>query len=188
MAKKKSSKKPAPKSAPKLAKSPKPMRRGAKATAVKASAATAQRTSPADNKPASSKRVNSKPGSSKPAAARKKAAHGKKRAATSGEPRSAAAPSLGRPTITAEEKLFMLFHDDFHARQIFEFLRAETVGDLEKLSPHDIIHRLSRPIRETVDRIRRRLAGRNRCLAGDEPFAVGHQAQAAKNQAADRQA
>jgi hypothetical protein len=82
--------------------------------------------------------------------------------------------SLGRPTITAEEKLFMLFHDDYHARQIFEFLRAETVGDLEQFSPQDIIHKLSRPIRETVDRIRVKLAERNRCLAGDAEFAAGH--------------
>src|SRR5689334_17259018 len=78
--------------------------------------------------------------------------------------------SLGRPTVTAEEKLFMLFHDDYHARQIFEFLRAETVGDLEQFSPQDIIHKLSRPIRETVDRIRVKLAERNRCLAGDAEF------------------
>lgn len=82
--------------------------------------------------------------------------------------------TLGRPTITAEEKLFLLFHDDYHARQIFEFLRAETVGDLEQFSPQEIIHRLSRPIRETVDRIRTRLAARNRCLAGDEAFAAEH--------------
>jgi hypothetical protein len=81
-------------------------------------------------------------------------------------------PTLGRPTITAEEKLFMLFHDDFHARQIFDFLRAETVGDLEQHSPQEIIHRLSRPIRETVERIRQRLAARNRCLKDDEEFAV----------------
>src|SRR3954470_16416315 len=80
--------------------------------------------------------------------------------------------SLGRPTVTAEEKLFMLFHDDYHARQVFEFLRAETVADLEQHSPQDIIHRLSRPIRETVDRIRTNLADRNRCLAGDEQFAA----------------
>ena|SRR6266850_2985249 len=80
--------------------------------------------------------------------------------------------SLGRPTVTAEEKLFMLFHDDYHARQIFEFLRAETVADLEQFSPQEIIHRLSRPIRETVDRIRTKLAERNRCLAGDEQFAA----------------
>jgi hypothetical protein len=84
--------------------------------------------------------------------------------------------SLGRPTITAEEKLFMLFHDDYHARQIFEFLRAETVADLEQFDPQTIIHRLSRPIRETVDRIRTKLAERNRCLAGDEEFAANHKA------------
>lgn len=80
--------------------------------------------------------------------------------------------SLGRPTVSAEEKLFMLFHEDYHARQIFEFLRAETVGELEQFTPQEIIHRLSRPIRETVDRIRARLAERNRCLAGDAAFAA----------------
>ena len=88
--------------------------------------------------------------------------------------RAAKKISLGRPTITAEEKLFMLFHDDYHARQIFEFLRAETVGDLEQFSPQEIIHKLSRPIRETVDRIRVKLAERNRCLAGDAEFAASH--------------
>jgi hypothetical protein len=81
-------------------------------------------------------------------------------------------PTLGRPTITGEEKLFLLFHGDYEARQVFEFLRAETVADLEQFSPQEIIHRLSRPIRETVDRIRKSLAERNRCLAGDEEFAV----------------
>jgi hypothetical protein len=96
----------------------------------------------------------------KPAATKKKAA-----------PKT---PTLGRPTVTAEEKLFMLFHGDYEARQVFEFLRAETVGDLEQFSPQEIIHRLSRPIRETVDRIRTALAARNRCLAGDEPFAAEH--------------
>src|SRR3954463_13609649 len=82
--------------------------------------------------------------------------------------------SLGRPTVTAEEKLFMLFHEDYEARQVFQFLRAETVADLEKFSPQDIIHRLSRPIRETVDRIRAKLADRNRCLADDARFAADH--------------
>src|SRR3954463_16584212 len=82
--------------------------------------------------------------------------------------------SLGRPTVTAEEKLFMLFHEDYEARQVFQFLRAESVGDLERFTPLEIVHRLSRPIRETVDRIRRKLAERNRCLAGDEGFAAEH--------------
>lgn len=80
--------------------------------------------------------------------------------------------SLGRPTVTAEEKLFMLFHGDYEARQVFEFLRAQTVGELEQFTPQEIIHRLSRPIRETVDRIRNTLAERNRCLAGDEEYAA----------------
>ena len=98
-----------------------------------------------------------------------------KRTAKSKRPakkRAARKISLGRPTVTAEEKLFMLFHEDYEARQVFEFLRAETVADLEKFTPQEIIHRLSRPIRETVDRIRTRLAERNRCLAGDEVFAA----------------
>ena len=113
-------------------------------------------------KKAAKKRAATKKAAKKPAkrpAARKKAAR---------------RISLGRPTITAEEKLFMLFHDDYHARQIFEFLRAETVGDLEQFSPQEIIHKLSRPIRETVDRIRVKLAERNRCLAGDAEFAAEH--------------
>jgi hypothetical protein len=82
--------------------------------------------------------------------------------------------SLGRPTISGEEKLFMLFHEDYEARQVFEFLRADTVAELERFTPQEIIHRLSRPIRETVDRIRKRLADRNRCLAGDQEFAIEH--------------
>jgi hypothetical protein len=113
-------------------------------------------------------------------AAKKKA--GKQ--ATSKKParkaKAAASASLGRPTVTAEERLFMLFHDDYHARQVFEFLRAETVGDLEQFAPQEIIHRLSRPIRETVDRIRKKLAERNRCLAGDEPFVVEYKRKASQ--------
>ncbi len=73
----------------------------------------------------------------------------------------------------------MLFHEDYEARQVFQFLRAETVADLEQHSPQEIIHRLSRPIRETVDRIRTRLAERNRCLSGDEEFAADHKRRAA---------
>src|SRR5947199_5855084 len=105
----------------------------------------------------------------------KKAAKVSKKVTKKSAPKKKAARkiSLGRPTITGEEKLFMLFHDDYHARQVFEFLRAETVADLEHFSPQEIIHRLSRPIRETVDRIRKKLADRNRCLAGDEEFAAG---------------
>jgi hypothetical protein len=101
----------------------------------------------------------------------KKSAAKKKPAARKKVPKKI---SLGRPTVTADEKLFMLFHEDYEARQVFEFLRAETVADLEQFSPQEIIHRLSRPVRETVDRIRMKLAERNRCLAGDAEFAAEH--------------
>lgn len=80
--------------------------------------------------------------------------------------------SLGRPLITQEEKLYMLFHDDYHSRQVFEFLRVQTVRDLEQFSPQQIIHVLSKPIRMTVDRIRQRLAKYKRSLRDDEQFAV----------------
>ena len=80
--------------------------------------------------------------------------------------------SLGRPLITQEEKLYMLFHDDYHSRQVFEFLRVETVKDLEQFSPQQIIHLLSKPIRTTVDRIRQRLAKYKRSLRDDEQFAI----------------
>ena len=80
--------------------------------------------------------------------------------------------SLGRPKVTADEKLYMLFKDDFHARQIFEFLRVETVRELEEYSPEEIVNRLSAPIVTTVQRIRRQLAALNRSLAGDQQFAL----------------
>jgi hypothetical protein len=79
---------------------------------------------------------------------------------------------LGRVLVTQEEKLYMLFHEDFHARQIFEFLRAETVKDLEQFTPQQIVKLLSQPIQKTVQRIRQKLAEKNRHLAGDEAFVV----------------
>lgn len=81
---------------------------------------------------------------------------------------------LGRPKITADEKLYLLFRDDFPARQIFDFLRADTVRDLEQHRPEEIVRRLSAPIRDSIDRIRRRLAEYNRFLSGDEDFVRQH--------------
>ena len=57
------------------------------------------------------------------------------------------------------------------AREVFDFLRVQTVKELEQFSAQDIFRRLTQPMRNTVDRIRRHLAERNRCLAGDEEFA-----------------
>ena len=117
-------------------------------------------------------------------AAKKAAKAGKEKTGKKAAPKksakkakAAAKPTIGRPTVTAEEKLFMLFHDDYHARQIFEFLRVETVRELEQYSPQEIVQRLSQPIRRTVDVIRRKLASKNRALAGDEEFAARHKAE-----------
>lgn len=110
----------------------------------------------------------------KQAARRKKVAVVKKKTAAKGARKKAAAqsPSLGRPRVTGEELLFLLFKEDYHARQIFDFLRVEKVKDLEQYSPQQIVKLLSRPITETVDRIRRKLAEKNRCLRDDENFAA----------------
>ena len=84
--------------------------------------------------------------------------------------------SLGRPLVTQEEKLYMLFHEDYEARQVFEFLQVETVADLVKLSHEEIIKVLTAPVRRTVQRIRQRLAEKNRSLQGDEEFTRQHKA------------
>jgi hypothetical protein len=89
-------------------------------------------------------------------------------------PLAPAPPTLGRPKVTGEELLYMLFKEDYHARQIFEFLRVEKLKELEMYSAGEILRRLSHPIKETVERIRRSLAEHNRYLAGDEEFARAH--------------
>lgn len=86
-----------------------------------------------------------------------------------------APPVLGRPLVTQEEKLYMLFHDDYQCRQVFEFLRVETVKELEEYTPQQIVHLMSRPIRLTVDRIRKRLAEFKRALKEDGQFAADFQ-------------
>lgn len=79
--------------------------------------------------------------------------------------------SLGRPLVTQDEKLYMLFKDDYHARQIFEFLRVNTLKELEELSPQQIVRRVSKPVFDTVDRIRAKLAEMKRSLRDDEAYA-----------------
>jgi hypothetical protein len=91
-----------------------------------------------------------------------------------GKSGSRAAPRVGRPKITGDEKLFLLFHENYHARQIFEFLRVETVRELEEFSPDEIIQLLSQPITYTVRQIREKLADKNRYLSGDAGFAVSY--------------
>src|SRR6476660_742224 len=81
-------------------------------------------------------------------------------------PKRTAEESLGRPKVTADEKLYWLFREDFHARQVFEFLRVETLRELEEYSAQEIFRRLTLPMRNTVDNIRKALATKNRHLKG----------------------
>jgi hypothetical protein len=119
----------------------------------------------------SAKQTTPKKGAAKKSPVANKVVANKVAAKKKSPRRAAARPQpLPRPTITAEEKLFLLFKDDYHARQIFDFLRAETVGELEQFTPRAIVARLSKPIEDAVERIRHKLAEKNRYLAGDEGY------------------
>jgi hypothetical protein len=133
--------------------------KGGKARAAAATQAKGKKAAPgkpAPKKPTAAKKAGAaKEGPKKASAARKRV-------------------SLPRPKITSEELLFLLFKDDYHARQIFDFLRVKTVGELEQFSPREIVERLSRPVTESVERIRQKLAEKNRYLAGDVDFLLAH--------------
>jgi hypothetical protein len=141
-----------------------------KKTAAKKKASTRKRTT--RNIKAAAKKKTAKKKTAKTAGAR---GTKKKVARKSSSSRGKSKIKLGRPKVTGEEKLFMLFHENYHARQIFEFLRVETVKELETYSPDEIIRLLSAPIAHTVRKIRETLADKNRHLAGDIEFAADYQ-------------
>jgi hypothetical protein len=141
-----------------------PTKKSAPSRAVEKSAKKTTKTPPRKTPTKSPKKAAAKTGAPKTSAAKSKAS----------EPAIDDSLSLGRPIVTQEEKLYMLFKEDYHARQIFDFLRVETVKELEEFSPQEILKRLSEPIRQTVDRIRKKLAEKKRSLAGDEEFAHKH--------------
>ena len=119
---------------------------------------------------AKKKAANQSPAKKKSKAAKSKSRSRLRPAATKAAAAEDAA--IGRVLVSQEEKLYMLFKEDYHARQIFEFLRVETVKDLEQFSPQQIVRLLSQPIQATVLRIRRKLAEKNRHLADDADFVV----------------
>jgi hypothetical protein len=111
----------------------------------------------------------------KKAAKRKSTARSKTTPVMKKRKRAAKSSKLGRVKVTGNEKLFLLFKEDYHARQIFDFLRVQTVRELEQLTPDKIVERLSAPIRHTVTRIRCKLALANRHLHDDREFAIQFQ-------------
>ena len=83
-----------------------------------------------------------------------------------------ASQSLGRPMLTGDAELDHVFQKDYQAREIFGFLGIKTVKELEGYAPGEIIDRLTSPVVQTVERIRKTLAMANRSLAGDRAFAA----------------
>jgi hypothetical protein len=79
---------------------------------------------------------------------------------------------LGRARISGTAELDQYFLKDYEARQVFSFLGVKTLKELEGYSPQEIIDRLTAPMLMTVNRIRKALALQNRCLSGDQQFAV----------------
>ena len=88
--------------------------------------------------------------------------------------------SLGRARIPADARLDLVFQKDYQAREVFDFLRVETVRELEQFGPSEILEKLTGPMVQTVQRIRKALALYNRCLANDQEFAAGFKAEFAQ--------
>ena len=80
--------------------------------------------------------------------------------------------SLGRPRVTADGRLDQVFQKDYQAREVFEFLGVHTLRELETYAPDEIIDKLTGPLLQTVQRIRKTLAMVNRSLANDRDFAL----------------
>jgi hypothetical protein len=89
--------------------------------------------------------------------------------------RAASAASLGRPRVPGDAKLDLVFRKDPQAREVFAFLGVNTVRELEKFGPDEIIRRLTGPMVQTVGRIRKGMAMCNRSLSGDHAFALEFQ-------------
>lgn len=69
----------------------------------------------------------------------------------------------------------IVFEHDQEARAAFSYLGIETIRELQKFAPDELIMRLTSPTKLTVGRIRQMLAANNRCLDGDERFALDAQ-------------
>jgi hypothetical protein len=69
----------------------------------------------------------------------------------------------------------VVFQNDTQAREAFVFLGIHSIRELEQFTPDDLVLRLTGPAKLTVGRIRKILAMNNRCLTGDDQFALEFQ-------------
>lgn len=120
-------------------------------------------------KKASSKGARKTAGAGRAAAKRKTAAKTIKKKVPK---KQAASAVLGRARIAGTAELDRYFAKDYEAREVFHFLGVKTLKELEQYSPDEIVELLTQPVVRTVDRIRKALALQNRCLAGDQRFAM----------------
>jgi hypothetical protein len=74
-------------------------------------------------------------------------------------------------------QLHLLFKTDKQCRDCFEFLHVQTLEELQRLGPREIVDFLSVPFMRAVERMRSRLAEIGTCLAGDESFLLRYQQQ-----------
>lgn len=79
---------------------------------------------------------------------------------------------LGQPRLPSDARLDFVFQKDFQAREVFTFLGVHTIRELEEFGPDEIIKRLTGPMVQTVERIRKTLALSNRSLSKDRDFAL----------------
>lgn len=108
-----------------------------------------------------------------PAVARKKGV--RKATLTTGIRTRKPVRKLGRSRIPIDAPLDVVFQNDLQAREAFVFLGVHTIRELEQFHPDDLVMRLTSPAKQTVGRIRKILAMNNRCLEGDESFALEFQ-------------
>jgi len=78
---------------------------------------------------------------------------------------------FGRVRVPIDARLDLVFQKDYQAREVFDFLKVQTIRELEQFAPDEIFERLTGPMQQTVLRIRKTLALVNRHLARDEKFA-----------------
>jgi hypothetical protein len=78
---------------------------------------------------------------------------------------------FGRVRVPVDARLDLVFQKDYQAREIFDFLKVQSIRELEQFGPDEILERLTGPMQQTVLRIRKTLALVNRHLAKDEKFA-----------------
>jgi hypothetical protein len=121
--------------------------------------------------PAKKQRVAKTP--AKKAVAAKKQSKSAKKSAVVKKPaaRRKKSTGLGRVRVPIDARLDLVFQKDYQAREVFDFLRVQTIRELEQFGPDEIFERLTGPMQQTVLRIRKTLAMVNRHLARDEKFA-----------------